>query len=82
MVFQWGGTCLTGMETFYPIPSGSNKKYLCVLCVSACPMKSLLHLFHRGGANYKQTNNQQKDGVIHETEKGAGKGPKNTLGSG
>jgi len=46
------------------------------------PVKSFLHLFHRGGANYKQTNNQQKDGVIHETEKGAGKGPKNTLGSG
>jgi hypothetical protein len=28
------------------------KKQLCALGVSACLMKSLLHLFHRGGENY------------------------------
>jgi hypothetical protein len=30
------------------------KQVLCVLSVSACPMKSLLHLFHRGGENEYQ----------------------------
>jgi len=31
----------------------SNKKFtLCVLRVSACPMKSFKHLFHRGGERW------------------------------
>jgi uncharacterized membrane protein len=33
-------------------PTAKNKKKNpCALRVSACPMKSLLHLFHRGGEN-------------------------------